>query len=140
MIGLRCLLVPVLFSVVLTPRAFGQGSTLNVTIEGLAQDDQATLTAERGVGGLYDAVMTGAGESTPVTHTFSLDSGPWVLSIDAPGYMTPLAETIDVDGGGECHLGCRVVGWRQHDLYVYLGGRWKFLPGMLRSLFRLIHR
>ena len=98
MIGLRYLLVPVLFSFVLTPRAFGQGSTLNVTIEGLAQDDQATLTAERGVGGLYDAVMTGAGESTPVTHTFSLDSGPWVLSIDAPGYMTPLAETIDVDG------------------------------------------
>ena len=98
MIGLRYLLVPVLFSFVLTPRAFGQGSTLNVTIEGLAQDDQATLTAERGVGGLYDAVMTGAGESTPVMHTFSLDSGPWVLSIDAPGYMTPLAETIDVDG------------------------------------------
>ena len=83
--------------------------------------------------------MTGAGESTPVTHTFSLDSGPWVLSIDAPGYMTPLAETIDVDGVVNVTLDVALLAG-DSTTYTLLGRKMEVLPGMLRSLFRLIHR
>ncbi len=77
---------------------FGQTYSLAVTAEGLLLDAPATVTVERGVGGLDDAVLTGAGEGVPVSHTFSLATGLWSVSIDAPGHSTPPAQWIDLTG------------------------------------------
>lgn len=73
-----------------------QEVNLTVTVEGLAAGDGATLTAERGVGGLFDAALTGIGEEQTVSHVFTVATGPWTLSIDAPGYATPPAQVLDL--------------------------------------------
>ena len=75
---------------------FAQTAQLTITVEGLVEDATATLTVERGVGGLDDALLVGAGESTPVSHTFQLATGPWTVSIDAPGHATPPAQLVDL--------------------------------------------
>ncbi|MCH1575644.1 MAG: hypothetical protein L7S67_05175 [Flavobacteriales bacterium] len=84
--------------VLCAPSAWAQSATLEVTVEGLFAGANATLTLERGVGGLHDAALTGSGETQPVGHTFQVDAGPWLLSIDAPGYFTPAAQTVEVSG------------------------------------------
>ena len=76
----------------------GQNSTVNITVDGLAAGDVAALTLERGVGGLFDATVIGQGVDVPVPHSFEVEAGPWMLSLDALGYITPAAQTIEVDG------------------------------------------
>ena len=75
-----------------------QTAELTVTVEGLLENASATLTVERGVGGLDDATLIGLGEDTPVDHTFTLATGPWTVSIDAPGHATPAAQVMDLTG------------------------------------------
>ena len=75
-----------------------QTAELTVTVEGLLENASATLTVERGVGGLDDATLVGLGEGTPVDHTFTLATGPWTVSIDAPGHASPAAQEMDLTG------------------------------------------
>ena len=91
---LSCLSAGVLF--LLPSISIAQDVNLTVTVEGLAAGDAATLTAERGVGGLFDAALTGAGEEQTISHVFTVATGPWTLSIDAPGYAAPAAQVLDL--------------------------------------------
>lgn len=90
--------LPLLLLAFTAPTLLAQDVALQVTVEGLAEDADATLTLERGVGGLFDAAIVGVGEDTPVSHTFDIDPGPWLLSIDAPGYAAPSAQSLEISG------------------------------------------
>ena len=103
MLRLICLSIS-LVSLPLPCSLLAQTADLTVTVEGLLLDAEATITVERGVGGLDDAVLVGAGEGTPVHHTFTLATGPWTVSIDAPGHAAPAAETVDLSGNAAITL------------------------------------
>lgn len=103
MLRLICLSIS-LVSLPLPCSLLAQTADLTVTVEGLLLDAEATITVERGVGGLDDAVLVGAGEDAPVHHTFTLATGPWTVSIDAPGHAAPAAETVDLSGNAAITL------------------------------------
>ena len=96
MISLCRLYLSACLSFLFSAHILAQDVQLHVTIEGLTEGAPATLTAERGVGGLFDAAVIGQGESTVVDHVFNLSPGEWTLSIDAPGHATPPAALLDL--------------------------------------------
>lgn len=85
-----------LFSSLIVMTGLAQSAELSVTVEGLADGVAAVVSVERGVGEASSKELTGAGVDTPVTCGFDLDHGNWLLSIDAPGYMTPSASSVTI--------------------------------------------
>ncbi|MBL6619429.1 MAG: hypothetical protein ISP54_03630, partial [Flavobacteriales bacterium] len=63
MIPIVRLCLPACLLFLFSTHLLAQDVQLHVTIEGLTEGAPATLTAERGVGGLFDATVVGQGES-----------------------------------------------------------------------------
>lgn len=87
--------LPLLLLAFTAPTLLAQDVALQVTVEGLGEDAGATLTLERGVGGLFDAVIAGIGEETPVSHTFDIDGNDQVDVGDALLFLAEYGSACD---------------------------------------------